>query len=445
MKISLFGIIWLLAIIISLTKNVKHTMYLLIFSFVFQSAWVIDVAGIDLNASLITSVFFIIRTLIIKKGRISIPAWVKYGLAFAFATLIISFISPQIFEGLVLRTMTNEGYNFNRIDTVTVSFSFSNLTLGLSVLLYLIDAIMISNIDFSCCWEQFERIYKNIFLFVLVVGVAHVVFTFFGFPLGLLRELFHNEYQIIGDTYFDYMLLPQYKFARLMSTFYEPSYCGAYISAALFFIYFSNLKKRNLYLAVGLVGLLLCMASTGFATLCIVIAIIVIVFVLKRKIPVKFIASGFVFCLIICVLLLSNETIREVIYSFTLAKFHSDSYDLRSIVNNFSLEVFYKTYGLGVGGNAVDTYSLFYSLLAQVGVIGTTLYVLFIRNLFHKTTFIRSLKPRWQIVCMILSPLVSSLLSCQALNFCVFWMGVCIYALYFSIINNRNEKELSEL
>lgn len=50
---------------------------MLFFSFVFQSAWVIMVAGIDLNASLVTSVFYIIKTIVKKRGNVTIPSWGK--------------------------------------------------------------------------------------------------------------------------------------------------------------------------------------------------------------------------------------------------------------------------------------------------------------------------------------------------------------------------------
>lgn len=442
MNISIFGVIWLIALFVSFTKQIKYTLYLLIFSFVFQSAWVIEIVGVDLNASLITSIFFISRALLLKNGKIKIPSWGKYGLIYAFFTIIVSIIAPNIFSGMQLQTMTNEGFNFNRVDTVIISFSFSNLTLGLSILLYLVDAIMISNIDFHIEWRHFEKIFKNIFIFVSIVGVVHVLFTFLGVPVTILKELFHNEYKIIGNTYFDMLLLPQYRFARLMSTFYEPSYCGAYLVMALAYFYFADIKNRKIYLLTGTIELLLCLASTGFLTLIMFAFVYIFFSALRGKIPLKKIIAVGCPVIIVGIIILINPTMRNLLYNFTLGKVNSDSYSLRKIVNKYAMDAFIKTYGMGVGGNAIDTYSLFYSLLSQIGICGFILYVLFIKAVFSANLKIQDAKKKWQMISIVLIPLIASIISCQALNFCVFWMGICIFAIYNSIAKVNFVKEI---
>lgn len=442
MAISIFGLLWLCMLILSLRRSIKYTLYMLIFSFVFQSAWVIRFEGVDLNAALITSLFFIFRAIYSKRGKIVIPQWGKSGLTFVSVLLLVSIISPNIFSGLELYTMTNEGYNFDRIDSKIVRFSFSNLTLGLSVLLYLIDAIMIYNIDFKISWMTFEKIFKNIFYFVFIVGILHVILMILNGSAPILRELFHNEYTIIGNTYFDIYLLPQFRLVRFMSTFYEPSYCGAYLSMTFMFFYLSDLKHKKIYSIISAFSIILCMSSTGFATLCIVFCVYASLNLYKRKILFNISVFILMFAFIVSVLAFSNGIISELLYDFTMGKLNSGSAQLRNIVNEYSLDAFVKTYGLGVGGNAVDSYSLIYSLLAQCGVAGFISYTLFMISIFRRTKISNSEGWNWQIIIIVLSPLVSSVLSCQAINFCVMWMGICIFSLYCSI--NRFKRSYGE-
>lgn len=406
---------------------------MLFFSFVFQSAWVVVIAGVDLNASLITSVFYILKTVVVKRGKIKIPSWGRKGLLFAGVLLVISMINPIFFSGIELPVMTNAGYNFNRIDYMQVSFSFSNITIGLSVLLYLTDAIMISNDDSVADWKEFEKVYSAIFIAVSVLGLLHVALTFFGLPYSALRMLIHNEYQVIGSTYFD--LRYSGNFHRLMSTFYEPSCCGAYLATSLAFFWFSEIKKRKAYLILNLIDLFLCLSSTGFATIIGFALIVFLCFVSQNKLLFKKRKILLIFCAacIAILIVFSNKTLSQVLYDTTLGKVNSGSADLRSRQNHFSLEAFKKTYGLGTGGNTAESYSLIYSLLSQTGVIGFITYCAFIWSIFRQAYFSENGYSRWQLIALVACPLIAQMVAIQAFNFCTTWMGICGFALHFSL------------
>lgn len=440
MRISAFGYIWLLLLVVSLFKP-KHTLWMVFISFVFQAAWVVIIAGIDLNAALITSVFYITKTIVRKRGKVTIPSWGKKGLLFVGVLLICSVINPLLFSGMELPLMTNEGYNFNRVDVMQVSFSFSNLTIGLSVLLYLLDAIMIYNDDCVDNWTGFEEIYRQIFAIVSIIGLLHVILASFGMQYNVLRELFHNEYQIGGATYFDYPLIGR-NFYRLMSTFYEPSYCGAYLATSLMFFWFSeNNKKRNICLLINAVELVLCMASTGFVTLAGAIILLLLRDFGKQKKIVRRKRVIMILCAVIIgiYIIWSNKELSRIIYEFTLGKVNSGSADLRNIQNHNSLEAFKKTYGLGTGGNTTISYSLIYSLLSQTGILGFALYFAFMASIIRKAYLTSDGKSAIQIICLIICPLISQIVSIQAFNFCVMWMGICGVGLRLSL--SRRNKE----
>lgn len=413
---------------------------MLFFSFVFQSAWVIMVAGIDLNASLVTSVFYIIKTIVKKRGKVTIPSWGKKGLIFVTVLLICSVVNPILFSGMKLPLMTNDGYNFNRIDFMQVSFSFSNLTIGLSVLLYLLDAVLIYGDNCVDNWSDFEDAYRLIFIIVSIIGLLHVILAFFGIQPNLLRELFHNEYQIEGATYFDLPLAG--RFYRLMSTFYEPSYCGAYLATSLVFFWFSkNNKRKNIYLLMNTLELIICMSSTGFVTLAVAIVLLMLCFLWKRKPLVKRRRMIAILCVSIigACILLSNKELSQTLYEFTIGKVNSGSADLRSIQNQFSLEAFKKTYGLGTGGNTAISYSLIYSLLSQTGVLGAITYFVFIASLIRQVSLRSDDNGVFQVIGLVACPLIAQIASIQAFNFCIMWMGICGIALWLSLYKRNKE------
>ncbi|WP_423214571.1 hypothetical protein [Streptococcus equinus] len=432
MSISLFGFFWIIILSLTCILKDKYLLYVLLLSFVFQSAWVVLIFGIDLNASLITSVFFIAKGVICKRGKILFPTWALYGLTFVFLTIAISIISPNLFSGMHLNTVTNSGFNFHRLETVVVSFSFSNLTLGFSLLLYLLDAVIVYNLDFKVSIRDIERVYTNIFIFVILVGLLHVLLMFIIGNASFLRIIFHNEYMLYGRTYFDNFYIDELRFSRLMSTFDEPSYCGAYLATSFFYFYYSNLKYRKFYVTLSLIGLLLNMSSTGIVTISIYTLLLLICHMSRKGISKEFIIILFI-VIIFIILLVVNEEFRITLYNITFGKVNSGSYKLRNLVNNYSLEAFYKSYGLGMGGNSITSYSLIYSLLSQVGILGLISYSLLIKSLLCQLKKDIFYEKNIKIQYLVMLPLISSLLSCQALNFCVMWMGICLYILYLSI------------
>lgn len=427
MRVSLFGVIWIALVLISFTKEFKYTIYLQIFSFVFQSAWV-AVIGADLNASLITSVFLVFRYFAqFKSGRVIVPYWGKRGIAYTVYVLIISIIAPFVFAGVTIAHMTNAGYNFNLVEYYNLGFSVKNLTQPFAIILYVIDAIIIYSYchRHPICFDDLKKMFNWIFYFVAIIGIVHVIFMYFRIPLGIIRELFHNEYQIIGATYFDYYKTKNV--ARLMSTFYEPSYCGVYIAGCLFsFLMEKKRKAGNIVLAAA-VGLLN-MSSSFFATMLIfAICCGLYRFLKYKRISGRNINLLMAALLAAVVLYFAFPSLRAMVINATVGKFASGSYDLRTRLNGYAWDAFLNTYGLGLGVNSVETTSLAVALIAQTGIIGTILYVFFISGLFKSIKKMEQEK-RTFITAMISCSIIGGVVSCSALNFSVFWLSIMCFS-----------------
>ncbi len=427
MRISLFGVIWIALILLSFTKEFKYTAYLQILSFVFQSAWVV-VVGADLNASLVTSVFLIFRYFAqYKSGKVRVPYWGKRGVAYTIYALIISIIAPVAFAGLTIAHMTNAGYNFNIIEYYNLSFSVKNLTQPFAILLYVMDAIIIYNYckKHPICFAELKKVFDGIFYFVAIVGIIHVVFMYFHIPLGIIREIFHNEYQINGATYFDYY--KKSNFARLMSTFYEPSYCGVYIAGCLF-TYLMEKKRRANNIALAVVLGLLNMSSSFFATTLIFALCYGLYGFLKKQSISKKNINLLMSALMMAVVLFSIfPTLQETVANATIGKFASGSYDLRTKLNGYAWDAFLNTYGLGLGVNSIETTSLAVALIAQTGIVGTILYIYFISGLFKSIKEMEQDK-RTFITAIIICSIIGGVVSCSALNFSVFWLSIMCYS-----------------
>lgn len=355
--ISTFGIIWLLLISILFTlKNLKYLIFLSIISFIFQSNYVFAIGGFALRASIVTCSALIVRYFIKNQFKLSTNQVLNYGFLYAFYLIIISVFAPILFSGLKINSMSNSDYDFGYIRAFHLDISASNLTQPFSILLYVFAATVVFNCRNKISYYEIEKVFKVSYWIVVSIGLVHVVGMYFGQTMILLKELTHNEYTILGATYFDFYLNKNTCFARLMSTFYEPSYCGGYF--AMCFFYFLNekeLKNRYLYLISCILSLILNMSSTGIITSLFLLFISIVIYkknflicLVKKRVNI------FIFCIIcIALVLITSSEIRDLFYLMTIDKVNSGSFEVRSIVNKFSWDAFINSYGIGVGVNSL--------------------------------------------------------------------------------------------
>lgn len=417
--------------------------YLVIASFVFQPAWVFIIAGNDINCSLVTCSVFIL-TYAMKHRKFIFSKLCKSMMIYSGYTLLISIVAPLLFSGLVITSMSNDGYNFNYFDTNVLGLSFSNITQPLSILLYSFTAVLLYSYCRNAEWAWFDKFFIRVFVFVWSVGMLHFVLVNVGLPITILRELFHNEYVIWGASIFDGMGGGD-SFCHFMSTFAEPSYCGGYLSMCLMYFLFGDHKRKKELIGMDLIALILNMSSTGFATACIGIFIYILIAIQNNKINNKFLVGIISFAIvgIICIVLIPG--IGDAIYIKTIGKVSTGSAKLRNINNMFCWDVFIKTYGIGAGLNTVVSYSLVFSLLSQIGAIGTLLYIFFVLNVYGALGRINNKTIRNQVFYLLTCSIIASVLSCSALNLCFFWQAICMMAIAVSSNDKRDSKHLKRI
>lgn len=146
---------------------------------------------------------------------------------------------------------------------------------------------------------------------------------------------------------------------------------------------------------VSLVLVVLSTSSTGLAGTPPVLAILYATALMRRGVRLsKPFSSAAVLCaplLVIAAVLalqLSDEAskpISDYIDATIFNKLESDSGIDRSTWNTVALQNFFDSYGLGVGLGTVRTSSFPVALLANVGVAGTILYLLFLASAFGRS------------------------------------------------------------
>lgn len=437
MKVSVFGIVWLcITIFACCKKNIKSLIYVLLFSTVFQAQYVLAFGNNAINAMTITSIAFIIRAFIFDHKNIVFNSWSKYAIIFVFFVLISSIILPLVFKGISFITISNDDFDFNRFGIAQVSFDLGNLTQAFSLILYAIVAILIFNYRELFTSEEIFSLIQKIFILVFVIGCIHLLLEKYNILMPFFRILVHNESDLLGSDMLDINGI--FGFAKFMSTFYEASYCGAYLSITFFVFLLHEFKYKNLLLVLCLIAILFNFSTTGIATFLCGIIFVFVEQVWNKRLNLKFVSIVIVILLLLLVLYIINPNILVPIKDLTLNKTSSGSFNLRTQVDQIAIQVFSMSHGLGIGMNQIQTYSLIPALLAQTGVIGFILYVMF----YLKTIFFAKKSIHAYTVSNIISlliVLVSQLMSISPLNFCVFWY--CIWIVMITHISiERNEK-----
>ncbi len=171
---------------------------------------------------------------------------------------------------------------------------------------------------------------------------------------------------------------------RLNGTFSEPSSLAGYlcgsVSAAAWVI-FNGDKTRlpRILLFSGLLVILLCTSATGYATLAIMTAILLIhSFLLAAPEIKRRVAAGALIALvvgsaaIVTVPIIAPGVAREAqqIFGATVNKQQSDSYASRSTSDHDSITAMWESDGLGVGWGSNRSSSLLPGLCASVGLWG---------------------------------------------------------------------------
>jgi hypothetical protein len=289
-----------------------------------------------------------------------------------------------------------------------------------SLYIYLLATICLYNIRHSISDEQIWHIIKRLYIFLILVGVLQFLSTTQIIPKWLLSELLYNDSSEYVYFHFNYF------YARVMSTFMEPSYFSGLLCGFIAILIYNKrkLKHANLYIMAGMVELVLTISTTAYLTFAVDLIVLVLIDKSKNKVKkyLPFAVLIFIFCFFTWDTLISDVIIN---------KMESESGHGRRSWDLLALEEFLTHPIIGSGYITVRASTLLLMILANLGIVGLFFYFM--------AVFV-GLSPIFNGKCkdmdyalsarlVLLSVVISQIIACPDIGLCTFWLSVYMVAL----------------
>lgn len=305
--------------------------------------------------------------------------------------------------------------------------------------------------------REINRLYIKVFSICMNIIAIYGIYQFIGRIFNLpFSDIIIENHMVEGYNWSNIINISGKMFYRSNAIFREPSFFSQYLAINIILL-FSNILTHNykkvfsiIMLILNAIALIISFSGTGI----IVLAIGGLLYILRLKksksTTKKIIIIGVI--LFICFIIMLNSSIGKY---FLIRTTELSSYD----ENNFSgyvrfiggVEILKKAwsqdflFGTGIGTvdefiNLVTNYNFnmsngFYKPAIELGLIGITLWLIFIFSLFIK-------KDSNNYVLVIQSTILPLMICHEAFLSNYYW--ILIYILNFIMIedNNKNNKQL---
>lgn len=406
---TLFGVIWILVLsVIFFRKNNFAAIGITLFSMVLQCNNVILIENKGVGPQIITSAFFIIYSCYYATKRKS---------------------SEKYFKNLTFLLFIIIGYS--------LLFEQSNLYgqgsyLGiLQLFIYTLCGYKLYKCRDWIDSQGYLNIFLCILLFELVLGPIQLLSTIGIIPKSLLRPFIYNDPNEM--VYFN----REVYYFRILGSFMEPSYFSTYLVGAFYFILAikTKIKHYKIYAIISMVELALTFSSTGYLIFTTMFFVNLLLYndrkQIKLYILILIIGSLFVYYA-------WDTLMQEVIFK----KMESGSGIVRMQANNYALSAFQNNHITGVGYGNCRGSSMIYTILAELGILGISIYGIWL---------LYTLKPLITIhkngefmngsLLYILTITLGQIIACPDISLCTLWLGIYFLALSQSYLNRKLVKE----
>lgn len=412
MEITLFGIIWILFIIICFAqRGVKWMTFALLFSMIFQSNNVFVISGLGIGPQIFTTIVFIIKTYFVKPY-----IFLKNG----FESKLSKF--NWVFIILLLIILVSIFFNDGNISLL--KFSYVSL-LGF----YMLCFIRLKHFDYTEHKIFIDKTIRFIVLFVVFVGFLQVLTKLGILPITDILRIF-----IYNDVTSNSVIFNTKPTSRLYSTFMEPSYAGAFLVASFFYFALKKDYKIQNYLILFLIfiSILLTESSTAYATF-MILTIIWILTGTNRRVMISVLSVFAVLSLIIFTVF--NDIIQTVFFD----KLESSSGIVRGRWNEWAIDAFQSSPIIGVGYKNQRASSLLFTILGELGLLGVITYIWMLLKLVISLFYIKRVHLYYiGSLLGVIAVVVSQIIGNPDLDFSVLWMAMYILA----ITKNRNQETI---
>ena len=402
MKITIFGLVWILAVLYTLyRKHPKYLIGLTLFSCIFQAASVFVIGENGVGPMIVTSIVMNVWCLMTSSSLNQGVLKIKYenkvkvssfvGIYILFAVIVIS---REINHAKY--TMTDTGYRL----------------LFLQLLIYAVCYINLWNLARRITKTELQDILDKIIIFAEIIGVLQLLMTTNILPRNVLATTFLYT----PDTNSAYYWGAYYP--RLFSTFMEPSYCGAFLVGAFYYV-ISNGRRKKYYRAMAIIlviEILLSFSSTAYGAF----AVTGVVYILlsKNKKALRYLIP--IGLCMIAALTISGQFV-EILDSVIFNKINTGSWATRANADEKALTDFMESPLIGIGYKNGRASQFWASMLGQVGILGLIAWGMIWLPIVYK-----SIKERDNALvvagCLFLIGTVCSMfIAIPDMDFCVFW------------------------
>lgn len=412
---TIFGVLWIgLLLICMLMPNINGMVFLTLLSSTIQCSNVLVVGDSGIGPQVITSMAFVVKMLIQRKGvKIRIRRkiiGIQIGVILIFSVVLISSIANA-----ALAT------NFLRV---------------LQLFFYILCFFMMYRagelIDTNFVYDSLRRIT----IFLLVVGVMQILITSGYLPrLSIVQTILYND-NLSNVIYFT-----RDNYFRILSTYMEPSfYAGFLIGAFYYFLAFKEKRNENLILlALILVEIIFTFSSTAYGAL-VLMGVIFVASSKEGKLKLYVLILGFV------VLLVMYFGFYDVLDTVIFSKMESGSGVARYYWNLAAQNNFMDSPTYGVGYKMSRASSIFYTLLGELGILGLISYILtnlqIIVPVFNKKDR-EYFSSEYLGICMaVFSVVICQLVAVPDLDICTYWMWMNFLALAYG--SNKRKQNYGE-
>lgn len=412
-NMTIFGIIWIMLLILSLFVNIKMMFALTIISSVLQCDNVLIIGENGVGPQIVASIFFIIKVLLLyrKNRQESFNQNTKnFRLLMLFLLGLLAII--------VFSTIYNNAFQYSSLRVVQFG-------------IYVICFYCMNRIGIKLDAKFIYTFIRTLTIFLLIIGFIQLLITTNIIPrFNIMTVLFYNDSLHSATVYYT-----RNNYFRILSTFMEPSYYACYlIGAFYYFLSFKNLYKKNMWLLVIIfIQIILTFSSTAYGTF----AILWIIFILQNKsLNKKFLLILLSVLGILFAYIFFYNILDQVIFS----KDTSGSAVARRSFDNRALRAFETSKIIGVGYKTTRASSIIYNILAELGILGLINYLLVllyvIKNIFNKNTKNMLLLA---IYMALIGSMIAQIIAVPDLDNCSFWMWLNLLAVTYSCKHNEIE------
>lgn len=400
--ITIFGGIWIVAIILCFLLRTKWLLAMAFFAMIFQSNNVFVVGNVGIGPQAITVLATLFKLMLFYRGTPPSDKTLSRLLLMLLVTILLS------------------SWFSNQEQKV----SYMSLVL---IIVYILFSVRLLKLRFVFSQTWLQKVEDFIIVFVLIVGYIQFFTVALNLPLKpFLTAFFYNDVQNQN------VIFNHKNVKALYSTFMEPSYCGAFLVGAFFHVLQRkrHLAKKRVYLFVILIAILLTKSSTAYVGFGLMA--LLTVFMRNERKSAKFlilllIIGGFI------LVFFFNDYMNIVLFD----KMNTASFRVRSRWNQWAWERFLTSPVLGVGYGNSRASSLLLTVLSELGLFGffllTFLILYFLKPLVSKKITTRNLDKSM----MILGVLICQLIACPDMNFSPFWLSIFMYSTSVSCVKSN--------